>query len=435
MGSHFKTIIRSAIILFCVSGSLLFQNCDSYYSVGQRSGESVQGFTLDTKAQTILSQNCYLCHGDTQNAGGVSHMENTNLMVQDGLIVPGSADTSPLINALESSSTNSHAVSEQSMVILRSWINSLSERFPLPDTTTPPSCTLTVDKTTLALGETVTASLQVTGRATTALIHGLPVNPRGASRLISPTVTGTIKAQVGNAAGTALCQSVSVEVTTGPVDPSTLIPRCALIASTNMAVPGDDVTLELSITGTATSATINSQAVTLTAGTYPSVVVTPLIQTTYSARVNGGGGFNTCSTTVSTKTAAQMTKREYFRAKIGSGNTSINDLLVRARRASGSTYGGSCIHCHNNTPPSGQTQAPRYFVLLSNDANRNFDAIRNIVHPTDSSRRWDLTVAPQSLYNYANGHRASASYFTHNTFSYLYRPEELQRIQTFVDKP
>ncbi len=359
-------------------------------------------------------------------------MDDTNLMVESGLIIPGNAETSPLITALESSSIPSHALSDQSMSILRDWVISLAERFSPPDITQP-TCTITVDKITLPLGEALTATLQVTGNATTALIHGLQVNPRGASRLISPTTTGPILAQVSNPAGTTLCQSPSVQVTTTPVDPGSLIPQCALIPSVSMAVPGDDVTLELSITGTATSATINNVAVAIPIGMFPSVIVKPLIQTVYSARVNGGGGFNTCSTTVSTKTTAQMTKQEYFRAKIS--GVSVNDLLIRARRTSGSTYGGSCIQCHNNNPPSGQSRARLFFVLVANDANINFNRIKNIIHPDDATIVRDLTVAPQSLYNYATGHRASPNYTAHSGYSYLYRTAELTQINTFVTKP
>ena len=196
---------------------MLFQNCDSYYSVGQRSGESIEGYTLDLKAQTILSQNCYTCHTDAQSEGGVSHMEDTNLLVNDGVIIPGDAEASPLINALESSSIPAHALSDQSMSLLRNWVISLENSFAPPDVTQPPACTLTVNKTAIVLGETVTATLQITGKATVALIHGLPVSALGASRPISPTVTGTIKAQVSNLAGTTLCQSPSVQVSTPAV--------------------------------------------------------------------------------------------------------------------------------------------------------------------------------------------------------------------------
>ncbi len=416
---------------------MLFQNCDSYYSVGQRSGESIAGFTLDSKAQTILSQNCYACHTDTQSAGGVSHLDNTNLMVDDGVIVPGNSETSPLINALESSSIPEHALSEQSMSILRDWVVSLNDRFSPPDVTQPPTCTLTVDKAAILLGETVTATLQITGKAISARIHGLPVNPDGAARMISPTATGTIQGQVSNAAGTSLCQSASVQVTTTPVEPGSLVPRCALLASTTSAVPGDTVTLELSITGIATSASINSVAVAIPGGgVFPSVVVRPINQTTYSARVDGGGSFSTCSTIVATKTTAQMTKQEYYRAKVGPGGASVDDLLIRARRSRSSTYGGSCIHCHtNNTVPSAQSRARSFFVLVSNDPNLNYNAIRNITDPSDSTRKWNLTVSPQSLYNYAAGHRASASYSSYSGLAYRYSPAELTHIQNFVSKP
>jgi hypothetical protein len=437
LGSHFKTVSRTLFILGCASGVLLFQNCDSYYSVGQRSGESIAGFSLDSKAQTILSQNCYACHTDTQNAGGVSHLDNTNLMVDDGTIVPGDTNLSPLINALESSSIPEHALSDLSMSILRDWVASLSDRFSPPDVTQPPTCTLTVDKNAILLGEAVTATLQVTGKALSARIHGLPVRPQGDARMISPTATDTIKAQVSNEAGTTLCQSASVVVTTTPVDPGSLVPRCALLPSTTSAVPGDAVTLELSITAMATSASINSVAVPIPGGgVFPSVVVNPVSQTTYSARVNGGGSFSTCSTVVSTKTTAQMTKEEYFRAKIGASGLSVNDLLIRGRRASGATYGGSCIHCHtNNSVPSTQSRARLFFVLVSNDPTLNFNAIKNITHPTDATRTWDLTVSPQSLYNYVSGHRASALSSSYSGLAYRYRPEELTQIQTFVNKP
>ncbi len=436
--SHFKTAAQSLIILFCVSGFLLFQNCDSYYSVGQRSGESIAGFTLDAKAQTILSQNCYTCHTDTQSAGGVSHLDDTNMMVQNGIIVPGVSESSPLINALESSSIPEHALSELSMSILRRWVLSLHDRFSPPDVTQPPTCTLSVNKAAVLLGETVIATLQITGKATTAHIHGLPVNPLGAARLISPTVTGTIKAQVSNAAGTTMCQSAPVQVTTPPVDPDALIPRCFLLASTPSAVPGDSVTLTLSITGTATSASINSVAVAIPGGgLYPSVVVKPISQTTYSARVNGGGSFSTCSTVVATKTTAQMTNQEFYRAKVGPGGASVDDLLIRGRRASGSTYGGSCIHCHtNNTVPSAQSRARSFFVLVSNDPNLNYNAIRDITDPSDSTRKWNLTLpSQQSLYFKASGHRASASSTTHSGLAYRYSPTELTHIQNFVNTP
>lgn len=438
LGSHFKTVSRTLFVLGCASGVLLFQNCDSYYSVGQRSGESIAGFSLDSKAQTILSQNCYACHTDAQSAGGVSHLDDTNLMVEDGIILPGDSDSSPLINALESSSITEHALSEQSMAILRDWVVSLNDRFSPPDVTQPPTCTLAVNKTAILLGETITATLQITGKAISAHIHGLPVNPQGAARMVSPTATGTIKAQVSNAAGTTLCQSASVQVTTTPVDPDSLIPRCALLASTNSAVPGDSVTLELSITGIATSASINSVAVPIPGGgVFPSVVVKPISQTTYSARVNGGGSFSACSVVVATKTTAQMTNQEFYRAKVGPGGASVDDLLIRGRRASGNTYGGSCIHCHtNNTVPSAQSRARLFFVLVSNDPNLNYNAIRNITDPADSTRKWNLTVSsPQSLYFKASGHRASASYTTHSGLAYRYSPTELTHIQNFVNKP
>lgn len=364
-------------------------------------------------------------------------MDDTNLMVQDGIILPGDPELSPLMNALESSSIVEHGLSDQSMSILRDWVVSLNDRFTPPDVTQPPTCTLAVNTTAIQLGETVTATLQIVGKATAAHIHGLPVNPLGAARLISPTATGTIKAQVSNMAGTTMCQSASVQVTTTPIDPGSLVPRCALLASTTSAVPGDSVTLELSISGIATSASINSVAVAIPGGgVFPSVVVKPMSQTTYSARVNGGGSFSTCSVVVATKTTAQMTKTEFYRAKVGPGAASVDDLLIRGRRASGNTYGGSCIHCHtNNTVPTAQSRARLFFVLVSNDPNLNYNAIRNITDPLDATRKWNLTVSPQSLYNYASGHRASASYTTHSGLAYRYSPAELTHIQNFVNKP
>ena len=134
----------------------------------------------------------------------------------------------------------------------------------------------------------------------------------------------------------------------------------------------------------------------------------------YVATVTGAGKTNSCSLAVQTKTAASLTKTEFYRAKIGPNNNSTDDLLVR------------CSACHTQNPPAAYALAPKAFIFIPGDYAGNLAKFHAVLNPKVANPTpMDITVYP-GLYQFASGHKPKNPPYT---------TAELNHIKAFVSRP
>lgn len=150
-----------------------------------------------------------------------------------------------------------------------------------PVSTAIPTCTLALDKTTLAApGGAVVATMNVSGPYTSASINGT----QGMTLIESITGTKSYLGIVSSASGSSSC---SVTATVSP--PTVIAPTCALsIDKSSLPAGGGQVVLNLTINGTADSSTIDGVA-----GTALTKNVTTAKQ--FTATVSNTGGVSSCS--------------------------------------------------------------------------------------------------------------------------------------------
>jgi hypothetical protein len=160
---------------------------------------------------------------------------------------------------------------------------------------TAATCNLTATPSSVQVGQAVTLTL-TTQNATAATINGATANPAGDTKNVTTSATGTFTANatVNGPGGPGSC-SAQYTVTNLPPPPPDA-PTCTVTATPQEVTIGDPVTLQLTVTspaGTATSASINGVAVAIPTGTS---VVTPSDKGDVSVKgfVSGPKGSNNC---------------------------------------------------------------------------------------------------------------------------------------------
>ena len=403
ISTHFSLV---TFILFC------FQNCGVSHDPVSDNILLSSELSLEQKAVIVVERHCASCHGGTNNQGGISQIENMAHNISTGLIVPGQPDSSRFVGSVEEGRMpTSYRLDSLESGILRDYVLSLSAG----PTVQLATCSVTVDKTTVQSGQSVAVTLNVQGQADSATLNGQVVAANGATINITPSASTTINGSVSNAAGNSNCTSPQITVTPPPQN----APTCSLASSAQGVVPGDNVTLTITVvSGSATSAMINGQSVTLNSGV-GTATVAPIATTTYSGSVTGLSGTSSCSVQVTRKATANLTKTEYYRAKIGPNNQSIDDLAVR------------CIQCHTQNPPTAYIHAKDYFVLNAGDISGNLATLRNAPINLTTGARRDLTVLNNgslngTLHSFSQGHKPKNPPYT---------SAELTHIANFVNKP
>lgn len=276
------------------------------------------------------------------------------------------------------------------------------------------SCAITASPLAVTAGQPVVLIMAVAGSPTQVSLNGVSLPISGGSLTVTPGASGTFSGQVIGSGGSASCASPSITVT--PVGGSG--PTCTITSGGSNIVPGDSVTLTMATVGSITLATLNGQTVNNMGTT---ISITPLTNTVYTGKVSGPGGSGTCAFTQTVKATNLLTKVELFRAKVGPGGLSIDDLLTRPN---------SCMQCHTSgTPLSGYALAPSYLVLNSGDVVGNLTRIRNIKSPSGNKiGDGDLaTSGDPVLTNFMTGHKSSGHY----SFS----SAEISHAQAFINRP
>ena len=153
-----------------------------------------------------------------------------------------------------------------------------------------PSVTLTASPISIANGSSATLSW-TTGNATSASIDsgvGALAPVAGGSRTVSPSATTTYTLTATGPGGTA---STTAEITVYPN------PTATLTANPNPVPQGSSTTLNWTTTN-ATGASIDQGIGAVTPAAGGSVVVSPLVTTTYTLTATGPGGTTTTTRTV-----------------------------------------------------------------------------------------------------------------------------------------
>ncbi len=399
--------VKISYILVATLTVISFQNCKP---LGQFSSANLT--TLDQMSLTILEQNCYSCHAATPLGVGntLADILNVQHLIDSNMIIPGDSELSPLITSVEDQSMPiGYSLTPEEIATLKAWVNTL------PITLEPvviATCVLNVDKTSITLGESIQLTMVTTGTVDSATINSQAVNVSSGSLQFAPTTTASYQGSVTNSLGTAVCDSPIVTVT----PPAINAPTCTLSAniSSNL-IPGDAIDLSLNISGTATSAQINSVDVSIGSPILNGVVVTS--NTSLTANVTGVGGTNSCSLNVSLKPQSQWTKYEYYRAKIG---PVLNGVGIQSI----DSYMNRCAVCHITNPPANYALAANYLILVPGDTVGNFQKIQQPINaPT---KILYLTVPPlkNSLWQFSSGHKPKTPAFT---------TQELQHITNFVN--
>lgn len=109
----------------------------------------------------------------------------------------------------------------------------------------------------------------------------------------------------------------TVGVPTPTATPVPLVaPTCTLTASQSAVAPGTATNLQLCVTGSVTTATVNPGGITGTASGCSTISVTPTEYSTYTATITGPAGNTTCSANVCTTIRAPASGA----APMGAGN-------------------------------------------------------------------------------------------------------------------
>ncbi|MFM8312656.1 MAG: hypothetical protein ACKOA8_00050, partial [Deltaproteobacteria bacterium] len=160
---------------------------------------------------------------------------------------------------------------------------------------TAPTCQLTASPDSIVLGQSLVASIKVSGDVSDAKIDNQSVSLSGGSgqRTLTPPSVGSfsVQGQVTGPGGTGSCSaSYSVkEKPPVPVDP----PQCQVTVTPNQIKLGESVTARLLPQGQVTSAELNGQSVAVTGG---ELKITPPMGGNYSVKgkVSGPGGTAEC---------------------------------------------------------------------------------------------------------------------------------------------
>lgn len=170
---------------------------------------------------------------------------------------------------------------------------------PSPTPTPPPApqCEVKVDPQTLVLGQNVTATLRTSGVVTGATLNGVSIAFPLGQRTWQPEKTGPATA-VGRVVGPGGSANCTASYQVNP--PSLPAPKCQLTANPSSIKLGEFLILTLQIEGSATSAKILDQNVTLA---NPSLKYTPGNAGFQSATgtVSGAGGTNSCAVSYQVK--------------------------------------------------------------------------------------------------------------------------------------
>ncbi len=164
-----------------------------------------------------------------------------------------------------------------------------------------PTCTLTANPNSIALGATSTVSI-VTTNATSATIQGQSVSVPTGQLPVTPTAAGvtTVQGTVQGANGTSgSCQTTLTVTNTPPPPPPP--PTCTLTASPETTTIGDTVTLELDTQSTTATATIDGTSVSVPVG---KTMVTTTVAGTFTVNgvVSNSAGTGNCSTSYTVTT-------------------------------------------------------------------------------------------------------------------------------------
>ncbi|MBY0370906.1 S1 family peptidase [bacterium] len=142
--------------------------------------------------------------------------------------------------------------------------------------TPAPTCNLAASPTTVNKGGSVLLTL-TSQNATSADIDGTSVSVPSGQKTVNPMASFTAVATVRNQSGQTGTCSAPVTVTD---DPQPTRPTCTLAAIPTEARPGDIVTLELTASGSAETASINGTAVSVPSGR---ITVSHTVKAQYSA--------------------------------------------------------------------------------------------------------------------------------------------------------
>jgi hypothetical protein len=160
---------------------------------------------------------------------------------------------------------------------------------PPPKVVTPaaPTCELKADKVEINPGESVTLSMTTSGNITSTDLEGT----RDKTKTVSPTETKTYKGMVSGPGGSNQCNTVTVVVRKPKA------PTCALTADREIVPFGESVKLTMTTSGDVTSAELDGKSVATTGGT--KTIEGLKKGTRFTAKVDGPGGSNTCSSPIS----------------------------------------------------------------------------------------------------------------------------------------
>ncbi len=158
-----------------------------------------------------------------------------------------------------------------------------------------PSCQIIASPDSIVLGQSLTASIQVSGDASEAKIDNQTVTLSlgSAKRIITPTSVGSflLQGRVSGAGGMGSC-SASYEVKEKPPTPVEP-PQCLVNVTPSLIPLGQSVVAKLTTQGQVTSAELNGQSVSISGG---EVQITPSMGGNYSVKgkVVGPGGTHEC---------------------------------------------------------------------------------------------------------------------------------------------
>lgn len=112
------------VLLATVMVSCSFSNSE-FLTASDCKGDSS---CLEQTALLILEERCATCHGaDGSKQAGIDYITDPDLLIQNGLVEPGSSSQSPLFNRMESGSMPpSEPVPTDEYELIAAWIDSLS---------------------------------------------------------------------------------------------------------------------------------------------------------------------------------------------------------------------------------------------------------------------------------------------------------------------
>lgn len=180
---------------------------------------------------------------------------------------------------------------------------------------------------------------------------------------------------------------------------------CAVIASmSSNIVPGELVTFTVTWTGSSLSATFDGAPFNSVGVSTYTTSQQILMSRGYTASTQDAAGVTVnCSVNVFLKPTSNLTKDEFFRAKIGPVNQSVSDLISVNR----------CANCHSSGGSTANANAIAFVNIRANDMLGNLSRIKNVNLMNGSFL--DLTKAVSGaggLYQYAVGHMTKVPAYT-----------------------